>query len=448
MLKKTEKSFDNIYGIKKIDDNYLFNRPCLLTFPPSIGNVTAPNGYLNNLLYILRMRTSKFDGDYSIDDVPFDIFAYESKEKVSDKIINIIPTNDVEKAKKVLHNINIFSYCNGNNRAATVINRIYSYLKKSDYTEDDIKDIMSQVFVIQTVDNYSDNDEIIPIPYVTGVVIQDIYDSGNLNHVEDFNSDNPFISTMTIDKTKYYLYKSFGENSLYETGRDHIFKNDYIDAPIVNSVIALNIIKAISSSLNNTPRSEITIYNELKEIINKSQDYIGKRNIEDLTKDEKNEMNNILFNYVKKTFIDNIDVKKLSDNEKKNLDEKEKAIQDLKVSDILNRYNIIVNEIDEIIDLYLNHSYGEVIDNVSVGSNVINVTREYSINLKLKSLEEKIYFLNDIIVPDNLSSKIKNEFIEFLKSLSIFLKEKINCDIFQNIINEVCTKNTILKKIN
>ena len=444
MLRKTEKSFDSIYGIKKIDDTFLFNRPCLLTFPPSIGNVTAPNGYLNNLLYILQMRTSKFDGDYSIDDVPFDIFAYESKEKVSDKIINIIPTDDVEKAKKIMHNINIFSYCNGNNRAATVINRIYSYLKKLDYSEKDIKDIMSQVFVIQTVDNYSDNDEIVPIPYATTVVIQDIYDSGNLNHVEDYN--NPFISTMTIKGTKYYLYKSFGENSLYETGRDHIFKNDYIDAPIVNSVIALNIIKGISSSLNNTPRSEISIFNELKEIIYKSQNFIKNKNIENLTKDEKNEINNILFDIIEKSFVKNIDVKKLSLDDKKYLDEKEKAIQDLKVCDILNRYNIIVNEIDEIIDLYLNHSYGEVIDNVSVGSNVINVTREYNINLKLKSLDEKINFLDGIIIPDNLNSKIKHEFINYLNFLSFSLKEKINCDIFQNIINEIYSKDTILKK--
>lgn len=458
MIKKIEKTFYNVYGLEKFEEKTI-TRPCLLTFFP-IGSILFPisdssnnamiNGYFKQLISLLQIRSTTVNSDYTLNDIPFDILSYETyKEKTSEKINKSIPRNNVEKAKKILHNINIISFCAGNVEAAKTIYEIKNHLKKIKYTEEEIKEILKEIFVIQIVDNYSEDEEVKPIPYATTVIIQDVFDDANENHIEDYNSDNPFISTMQINGIRYYLYKSFGENSLYETGEEHKFTKDYINAPIVNAVIALNTIKALSSSINGTPRKEITIYKELKEIIKKCLDYIKNKNIENLTKEEKYDLNTIIHKSIKTSFRENIPVKKLTKEEKEYLNEKDKIINEFGNinGDISLKYESCLNDINEIINIHDNYSFGEIVENKELDNMgiTLDVTREEKIISTLDLLAKKIDNLYNIKYPEKMTSNFKKEIDEMLEKILKIIKQKVEDEKFKKIIDELTTRNKELK---
>ena len=238
MIKKVEKDYDNIYGIKKLDDSFSFNKPILLTMIPINFDYKDINSYFSQLMYLMQIRSSNVDSNYTISDMPFDIVSGESKENIAEKIIKNMPIGDVLAARKYTRNINIFSYCAGNNNTAKMLHIIYNYLEQNNYSHTEIEEIMQEIFVLQIVDNHFENNTVKPIPYATTVIVQDIYDFTNYMHVLDFNSDNPFISMMQIDGVRYMLYNSFGEKSLYEEKREHVFKDDYVLAPVINTVIS------------------------------------------------------------------------------------------------------------------------------------------------------------------------------------------------------------------
>ena len=454
MLKKAEKDFNNKFGIEVIDDNYKFNKPCLLTVVPITLDHRTINGYLTQLLYILQMRSINNNSNYTIKDMPFDLISFENRENKSEKIIKYIPKNNFEKAKEFMRNINILSYCNGNNETARMLYKIHDYLEEIGYKKEDIEEIMKEIFVIQIVDNHYEYNNIVPIPYATTVIIQDIYDFENDNHVLDFNSDNPFISTMQINGIKYILYKSFGEGSLYEEEREHVFKDDYIKAPVINNIIALYIIKALSASINNVSKQNISIYKELQEIIKKALEYVKNKNIEELTREEMDELNKILFVKIREIFKDNIPYEELSLEERKYLNEKDLVIYNfntLNREDIFEKYKRCIKEITEILYIYNNHIFGEVIGSKYLGNSGIkvDVTREDEINSKLEILErhvQEFYMIFDNIkYPENISIKIKSELIDSLSFLLNDLKNKISSKEFQLIINEILNRDSKLK---
>ena len=457
MIKKVEKDYDNIYGIKKLDDSFSFNKPILLTMIPINFDYKDINSYFSQLMYLMQIRSSNVDSNYTISDMPFDIVSGESKENIAEKIIKNMPIGDVLAARKYTRNINIFSYCAGNNNTAKMLHIIYNYLEQNNYSHTEIEEIMQEIFVLQIVDNHFENNTVKPIPYATTVIVQDIYDFTNYMHVLDFNSDNPFISMMQIDGVRYMLYNSFGEKSLYEEKREHVFKDDYVLAPVINTVISLYIIKAISISLDSTSKKDISIYNELQLIIKKAKEYVNSKNKmpEELTINEKSELNKILFEEIKRIFPLNIPSKELTNAEKDYLNAKEKAINSLSnqdVTDIFDKCNECIEAINIIIDTYNRYSYGEIIGQETLGNSGLkfDVTREDDINSKLSSLEKIFDDINhsieNIKYPDDIPQIIKSEFINKVSSVIANIKDKINSGEFQKIIIEVLKRDSISKK--
>ena len=457
MIKKVEKDYDNFYGIEKIDDSFSFNKPILLTMIPINTNYRDINGYFSQLMYLMQIRSLNTDSNYTIGNMPFDMVSGEFREPLAEKIVKNIPIGDISAIKQYMRNINIFSYCAGNNNTAKMLHMIYNYLEQNNYSQNEIEEIMQEIFVLQIVDNHFEKNSVTPIPYATTVIVQDIYDLENITHVLDFNSDNPFISTMKVDGVRYMLYNSFGEKSLSKDEREHSFKDDYVLAPVINTVISLYIIKAISISLNNTSKKDISIYNELQLIIKKTQEYINSKNKipEELTINEKLELNKILFEEIKRIFLLNIPSKELTSNEKNYLMKKDETINILKsrnVTDIFDKSNNCIEIINIIIDTYNSHSYGEIIGQKYVDNSgkKIDITREDDINSKLSSLEKNLDDINQLIAnikyPDDIPQMIKSEFIDKVSSVIETIKDKINSEKFQSIITEVLERDSILKK--
>lgn len=450
MIKKVEKDFDNVYGIEKVSDSFSFNRPCLLSIVPTNMNYKSINGYFSQLMFLMQIRSKNVDSNYTISNVPFDMLSAEFRENIEDRIIKSIPLGDVVKAKEFFHNINIFSYCAGNNKTTSMLNSIYNYLRQNNYNESEVSEILKEVFVLQIVDNNDKNDSIAPIPHSTTVVVQDIYDFENAMHVEDFNSDNPFISTMQINGTRYMFYNSFGEHSLYEEQREHIFKEDYVLAPVLNAVMSLYLIKAISLSCSDVSKKNISIYNELQHIIRLSQEYIKSINKtpETLTLDEKSELNKIILAEIKKVFLIDIPVNELKEDDKEYLLEKDRVIESLQTTNknnIFDEFKECKMIIDEIIATYNNYSFGDIVGHKRLNSGEsINITREDSIDSKYELLENRLdalsKFISNIKYPDSSSPKIKEEYISKIDSNFESINDTINSELFQTIMSEVVRK--------
>ena len=115
MFKKVNRNFENKYGI--INSNGDFpNRPCILGIVPMSSNLKLFNGYMNLYMYMLQIRRSKdIDSSYDIKDVPFDLLMRNYKDDVVSIVLKNIPANNIMEAKMIMRNINIISYCNGNN---------------------------------------------------------------------------------------------------------------------------------------------------------------------------------------------------------------------------------------------------------------------------------------------------------------------------------------------
>ena len=442
-----------------MDESHIFVKPVILTMIP-IKNMRDINGYFSQLMYLMQIRSLSADSNYTISDLPFDIVSGEPQKNLTDTIIQNIPIGDVSTTKQFMRNINIFSYCAGNEDTASMLHKIHDYLEQNNYSQEEIKDIMQEVFVLQVVDNYRENGTIVPIPFATTVIVQDIYDSVNENHVLDFNSDNPFVSTMQDNGVRYMLYNSFGEGSLFEEAieRDHVFKDDYALAPVINTVMSIYFIKAISASTNNTSKKEISIYSDLQVIIRKAQDFIKSKNKtpEELTIDEKKELNAILFEDIQKIFQSNIKTNELNHDRKRYLMEKDAAIELLRVkhfTDIFIEYNSCMNRINTIIDTYNHYSFGEIIGHKYDNSGMkIDVTREDEINKHLSSLDYEIASfkceIDNLTLPEGISPSMKDEFLEKIKIISDHFRNKIYSEELQKIISETLNKDKPLKNMN
>lgn len=449
MLKKVEKDFDNVYGLEKLDESYSFDKPVLISMIPINFSDRDINGFFTKLVDMMQIRSKNVDSNYTMRDMPFDMISEEFNDSIADKIIKNIPLGDVSATKQFMHNINIFSYCNGNDKAASMLKKIHDYLEQNNYSKEEIEEIMKEVFVIQVVDNYSEKDSYEPVPYATTVVVQDIYDYENGYHVLDFNSDNPFISTMESGGVRYMLYKSFGEKSLSEEEREHVFAMDYAVAPVINTVLSLYMIKAISSSLNGTSKKDISIYSELQQIINKAQEFIKSKNKmpEELTMDEKLELNEVLFEDIKKIFPSNIPCRLLTDDERKYLTEKDETIEILKnsnITDIFYKCNNCMKAINKIKNTYNNHSFGEVLYQKTDNDGEKDITREDEIKLNLGSLERYLEEINksfdSIKALDNIPQMMKSKLIARIDSSITNMKNIINSEDFQQIMTEVFVK--------
>lgn len=460
MIKRVEKEFDNVYGMEIVKDYNFFDKPCIIIYPP-VSERFPSYIYLSKIMKLMQIRSTKTDSNYTIDRLPFDILTGHYKENIAEIISKYIPVGDTIGVKRLLRNLNIISICKGNQDAGELIQQIHNSLEQANYSEEEIKEMMKEIFVLQIVDNYtmknSPEPVYTPIPYTTTVVVHDIYDRINDSHVIDFNSDNPFASAMQIAGVRYVLLNSFGEGSLHAQNRPHRFEEDFVLAPITNSVIALYLIKAISASLTDSSKKEVSIYNEMQQIIKIAQDFIKSKNTkpEFLTRKEKEELNQLLYAEIKKLFANCIPYKELSDEEKKSLYEKDKAIELIekcRLHEIFYRYNFCVDEIIRIITIFNEYQPGTIIDERYAGSSgdKIKITREDEIIARIKKLEE--YYKNlcskeqSINLPKEIPENLKMEFYKILKQKMKSIEDKIFSEEFQQIISEMSIDEVTLRK--
>ena len=456
MLKKTEVSLDNNYGIEKID-SLPYNKPIILGIVPG-GNRQAMNGYLNSFMYLLQIRKSpNVNSDYDIANIPFDILISENQDKIDEQINNLIPSNDINSAKHLMRNINIISYCAGSYDTSRYLKGIFSLLMKKGYTEKETKEILSQIFVLQVVDNYTENMNFSSIPYASVVTVHDVFDMENETYkYEEENEStfihNPFVKILKNEQNdRYVLYKSFGDGSLFQTQEEHRFDHDYIHAPILNILMGIYLIKAISMSLNGIfINNNLSITHELNYILAKTQQFVMKKNKDfaNFTKEELGELDTYLMNEIKTIFKDNISIDTLSKEEQDYLNEREEILRKLRTLDIDYALEDITTIINIIYSYYDNYSDNDIVYSVYNNSGVkTDFKKQRAIQNKIKILFDNINklleILNNIDLTNGISIKVQKDLNNEIKGILNKINTLINDDKIHQIFNEYCVEEKI-----
>ena len=452
MYKKVSQSFNNRFGIERCNE-LLTSKPCILGIVPTMNNIRMYNGYFVLLMYMLQIRrVEEADTDYDIKDLPFDLLMMEKDDKIDISILNKIPTNNVMEAKKILRSLNIFSYCNGNNTTGKILNSIHQGLLDKGYSESDANEIMSQIFVLQVVDNYYNN----KLPYATVVTVHDIYDFENTdyyfeNEKKSLFQDNPFIN-LRMDKNndRYVLYKSFGEGSLAERQDEHVFQNDYAKAPIINYIMALYLIKALHMSLSGVLiDNNISLQSEIENISRRVVAFCEEKNKDytDFTKEDLDELNNFLMKDIGKIFIHNITIKTLSPTEKEYLDRRELAFKqfnkDNPTFNIDDKIDLIMMKVEFIIQLNDKYNDDEVAYIERSNNGKIEHKKDSAIRLHAKllisAIENLMYSIDTVVIPNGIDNRLLIEYKEYIKERLDIVKNILLDDKLQEILEKYCT---------
>lgn len=456
MLKRVQKSFENTDGLSKYNE-CLTNKPCLLGMIPlgdPIHEVSIKEfkGYINLFMYLLQIRGyDAIDSNYDINDVPFDLLLYTDEDAENDEIdkiiSNSIPVNNIAEAKKKMRNINIISYCNGNYRTSHILKKLFVRLLDKGYSDEETKQILSQVFVLQIVDNYrSSFDTISEIPYATIVTVHDIFDLQNTDYYEEeeeLNKKNqtmfdmnPFVHLEKHDNSdRRIIYKSFGKGSLAQRKDTHLFNVDYAKAPIINYIISLYLIKALHMSLEHIEiNNNISLQDKIESITQKALSFIKQKNknYDKFTENDLRELNEFLIHDIQAEFKKNIPVKVLSDDEKEYLYEREEGIQlFLAANQNLNLYTMLYNIIYDLRAIYVMHN-----NDREKNSEIIKETIAHNIrNLKI-SYSNFIECINKVIIPEELTPRIHQELTDYLTTMLERAKNSVTDSKFLQILDE------------
>ena len=160
IYKKCEKSLDNLHGIIEITNPSEIDRPFLLCLSAQDSYDKSVFGIIKEGARASRVRTSdELASGYKIDEVPVDFIGVHYKrdtikQKRSTAVLEelIYPYLSVAKTKEDLMKkarmINIFAYCDGTRTYLEIEQGLTNKLLNDGYSEEDIKDILSQISLV------------------------------------------------------------------------------------------------------------------------------------------------------------------------------------------------------------------------------------------------------------------------------------------------------------
>lgn len=192
--KRVKKSENNEFGYERYElENIDLAKPSLLTFG---GNATISdslaNGYAKTLQKILGVKSDdNFANFYTIHYGGLvggntGNVTIQEIEKIAQNFIKLVIDENGNKisklqAQKNMRNINIVSHCFG----ASVVNEVFKYVfrtmvKKIGYSEEEAKDVLSQVFHLSYAPNIND------LYFTTNILIKPLQDKTKYPTLEEY----------------------------------------------------------------------------------------------------------------------------------------------------------------------------------------------------------------------------------------------------------------------
>ena len=286
-----EKTCANPHGSNKITfgANPFMQGPVLLC----IGNdPTSRNDAKNTTRYfanVLRLRTPEaINASISMENFPINLVSYNSVKPNDNKdqeieafvtqyLSPLVETNLFRKspmeAMKNIRNVNIVTFGKGVDEANKIEEKLKERLQRVGYTQDEIKDILSQVFAVFIGAPRIRLDE-----QFTSVAFSELEDSEI-----DRSFENPAYFTAFRDQLKYNnlhegirgFSPNFIEYSRWNEGANHTLEDYYSKGKSFPAIISSVIYEGLNNSVRNRGASEALLPLTLEQVIADVGTYIG-----------------------------------------------------------------------------------------------------------------------------------------------------------------------------
>ncbi len=455
MLKKTTHTYNNIYGIEEINTLPSLDKPSILIFSPAFqGNIRSVNGYLNKIAYLLQLRHyATFDSDYTVDTVPFSIIAMQGKtdeQQIVNQFDNLLRQQNLKVLKKALRNINIVSYCSGHDATSSFLNQLHDLFKSNGFPEEEIEELLREIVILQIVDNYHvQSGQASEIPYATVISVHNVNDDSNPYYFaqkENFSKEKPITIINRSPKNCIYAIMPYYKDAL-EFGNEHSFSRDYVYAPIINLIMSMVLINALSLSLSEEKRDITSLSKDVMDLVNEVIGNLGD-NISNLTSDE---LNQFVMNKIPHLYKKRVGGHALTEKEKEEFDYQEKIIDIIKKIDRrfylmydLSSIKIQVNTIQNLISQYKDISDDTIIGSETIQDNVElyktkKITKREKIITEINNLYQQIERLLHNIDQIDITNFNKLELLayqEYLRNIYQVITQSLS----NNIMNEIIHK--------
>ncbi|MBQ3307299.1 MAG: hypothetical protein IJG68_03795 [Bacilli bacterium] len=232
IYQKCEKSIDNLYGIKEIKEPENLDEAFLLCLTAQETNKKSVFGVIREGAQAARVRTSQeLAGGFKIEEMPIAFLGayYDKKDDSKTDLLDdfIYPYlkkgNNLEGMMKRARMMNFFTYCDATKVYVNLEERLKDKLKEDGLTDQDVKNILSQIGVISIASKVD-----ISNLYANTVLFKDcndreVYDyisKKALKQMERISRETIIGNLNSEGNVHTYVYNGSGEHELKEYLKD------------------------------------------------------------------------------------------------------------------------------------------------------------------------------------------------------------------------------------
>ena len=281
VYKKCEKSVDNPYGIIEIKE---LDRPFLMCISAQGQMDKSVFGIIKEGARAARVRTSdEYAAGYKIDEMPIDFLGikYMSetlKDAKHNNLVNdyiypfLMKDKDLNSIKKRARLMNFFTYCNGAQIYLTMEKRLKEKLLADGISEEDTKDILSQIGVVSIASEID-----LTKAHATSILFKDANDIDvmdqtsriALKKIEEMGRECLIGSLKSNTNAIGYLYNGYGIHEL---------KQYLKDESTVKSSLCATVSTLLQNSIQNYNSQRLIPISSkelLKVIVRNNSEFIG-----------------------------------------------------------------------------------------------------------------------------------------------------------------------------
>ncbi|MBE5822387.1 MAG: hypothetical protein E7311_07385 [Clostridiales bacterium] len=265
LYEKIPKSKEYPYGVKKIEEgsNPFLEGPCLLSIA-AVNLDKSIFGVAKEGMKMARMRVrDDKNAGFTLEDFPVKFLSIKMEkspetqelkeneilERFVSKYMEPLVINDGEKidietAMKRMRNVNIMSYCDGTVKVQEIENILINRMKEVGYTEDEIKQIQSQMCMFPIATNRIDGKQ-----KSTCISFHDINDLEVNDNITQ--EERETVEASNIGETMVRYSENEGAY-LYNGSGTHNLKKFQLEGKAMSACLTSVITKALENSIENS----------------------------------------------------------------------------------------------------------------------------------------------------------------------------------------------------
>lgn len=255
VYKKCEKTVDNEYGIIEINSVSEITKPVLICMS-SLEDDNSTFGTIKEGARAARVRTTdELAGGFKIDEMPVDFLGIRSEtdgpfRNIADDFLYpiIVKDRDVSSMKKRTRKINFFVYCNAAQAYMQIENRLHERLLLDGFSEEDIRDVLSQISLVAIATNVNLNHTLATTVIFKDVSDREVYDKVSRQAEKNLVRNNRMSTLVNLQNGLAYVYYGNSEHSL---------KNYLKDESMVKPSLCATVSRLIENSVMNEYSSEL-----------------------------------------------------------------------------------------------------------------------------------------------------------------------------------------------